>query len=119
MCTLRCQKGSRTLVTFQIPKEVGILIKNSIFMLQKGIGIEPNLFALSHMAVLEDFDLIGCRNLFPLSNMLIFTNLSGLGAFLAMETKERAKFLFEVCRKQFREWYHFLAMKKASFRKIL
>jgi len=56
-------------------------------MLRKGIGIEPNLFALSRMAVLEDFDLIGCRNLFPLSDMLIPANLRGLGAFLAMETK--------------------------------
>ena len=88
-------------------------------MLRKGIGIEPNLFALSCMAVLKDFDLIGCRNLFPLSNMLILTNLSGLGAFLAMETKERAKLLLEVRREQFREWCPFLAMKKASFRKIL
>jgi hypothetical protein len=51
--------------------------------------------------------------------MLILTNLSGLGAFLAMETKERAKFLFKVHRKQFREWCHFLAIKKTGFRKIL
>jgi hypothetical protein len=51
--------------------------------------------------------------------MLIFANLSGLGTFLAMETKERAKFLFKVRRKQFQEWCPFLAMKKASFRKIL
>ena len=60
-------------------------------MLRKGI-IEPNLFALSRMAVLEDFDLIGCRNLFPLSNMLILANLSGLGAFLATETKKEQSF---------------------------
>ena len=80
-----------------------------------GIVFEPNLFALNCMAVLEDFDLIGCRNLFPLSNMLILTNLRGLGAFLAMETKERAKHLFEVRRKQIREWCPLLAMKKASF----
>jgi hypothetical protein len=26
------------------------------------MGIEPNLFALSRMAVLKDFDLIGCRH---------------------------------------------------------
>jgi len=51
--------------------------------------------------------------------MLILANLRGLGAFLVMETKERAKLLFEVRRKQFREWCPFLAMKKASFRKIL
>jgi hypothetical protein len=70
-------------------------------MLRKGMGIEPNLFALSRMAVLEDFDLIGCSNFFPLSNMLKFANLRGLGTFLAMETKERAKLLFEVHRKQF------------------
>ena len=88
-------------------------------MLRKGMGIEPNLFALSHMAVLEDFDLIGCSNFFPLSNMLKFANLRGLGTFLAMETKERAKLLFEVHRKQFRECCPFLAIKKASFRKIL
>ena len=98
---MKCQKGSRTLGTFRIPEEVRILIRNSIFMLRKGIGIEPNLFALSHMAVLEDFDLIGCSNFFPLSNMLKFANLRGLGTFLAMETKERAKLLFEVHRKQF------------------
>jgi hypothetical protein len=86
-------------------------------MLRKGICIKPNLFALSRMAVLEDFDLIGCRNRFPLSNMLILANLSGLGAFLAMETKERTKFLFEVCRKQFREWCRFLAIKRPAFEK--
>ncbi len=59
-------------------------------MFCKGIGIEPNLFAMSHMAVLKNFDLVAGRNLVPLSNMLIFANLSRLGAFLAMETKERA-----------------------------
>jgi hypothetical protein len=71
------------------------------------------------MAVLEDFDLIGCSNFSPLSNMLKFANLRGLGAFLAMETKETAKLLFEVHRKQFQECCPFLAMKKASFQKIL
>ena len=59
-------------------------------MLCKGLGIKPNLFALSRMPVLKDFDLVVGRNLVPLSNMLIFANLSRLGAFLAMETKERA-----------------------------
>ena len=63
-------------------------------MLCKGLGIKPNFFTLTRMAVLKDFDLVVGRNLFPLSNMLIFANLSGLGAFLAMETKEGAKLLF-------------------------
>jgi len=71
------------------------------------------------MAVLEDFDLVVGRNLLPLSNMLIFANLSGLGAFLAMETKERAILLFEVAGKQIRDWGPFLAMKEASLCKVL
>jgi hypothetical protein len=73
----------------------------------------------SSMAVLEDFDLVVGRNLLPLSNMLIFANLSGLGAFLAMETKERAILLFEVAGKQIRDWGPFLAMKEASLCKVL
>ena len=106
--TIKCQKGSRTLGTFWIPEEVCVLVGNSIFMLRKGLGIKPNLFALSRMAVFKDFDLIIHRNLFPLSNMLIFTNLRGLGAFLAMETKERAILLFEGDSKQFWEcWCSF------------
>jgi hypothetical protein len=72
-------------------------------MLCKGLGIKPNLFALSRMAVFKDLDLIVGRNLFPLSNMLIFANLSGLGALLAMKTKERAILLFEVAGKQIRD----------------
>ncbi len=88
-------------------------------MLRKGLSIKPNLFALSCMAVLEDLDLVVGRNLFPLSNMLVFANLSGLGAFLAMETNERAIFLFEVVGKQIRDWGPFLAMKEASLCKVL
>ena len=83
-------------------------------MLCKGLGIEPNFFALSRMAVLEDFDLVVGRNLVPLSNMLIFTNLSGLGAFLSMEIKERAVLLFKVAKKKIQDWGPFLAMKEAS-----
>jgi hypothetical protein len=64
--------------------------------------------------VLEDFDLVVGRNLFPLSNMLIFANLSELGAFLAMETKESATLLFEVAGKQIQVWGPVLAMKEAS-----
>ena len=57
-------------------------------MLCEGLSIKPHLFTMSRMAVLEDFYLVIGRNLSPLSNMLIFANLSGLGAFLAMETKK-------------------------------
>ena len=88
-------------------------------MLCKGLGIEPNFFALSCMAVLEDSDLVVGRNLVPLSNMLIFPNLSGLGAFLAMETKEREIILFEAAGEQTQDWGPFLAMKAASLCKIL
>jgi hypothetical protein len=82
-------------------------------MLRKGLSIEPNLFALSRMPVLKDFDLVVGRNLVPLSNMLIFANLCGLAAFLAMETKERAILLFEATGKQFQDWGPFLAIKEA------
>ena len=66
------------------------------------------------MAVLKDFDLVVGRNLFLLSNMLIFANLSKLVAFLAMETKESAILLFQVAGKQIRVWGPVLAMKEAS-----
>ena len=88
-------------------------------MLREGLGIKPSLFALSRMTVLKEFGLVFDRNLFPLPNMLIFANLSGLGAFLAMETKERAILLFEVAGKQIRDCGPFLAMKEASLCKVL
>jgi hypothetical protein len=53
------------------------------------------------MAVLENFDLVVGRNFVPLSNMIEITGLVGLGAFLIMETKERAVLLLEVIQKQF------------------
>ena len=88
-------------------------------MLCEGLSIKPHLFTMSRMAVLEDFYLVIGRNLFPLSNMLIFANLSRLGAFLAMETKESAILLFEVAGKQIRVWGPVLAMKETSLCKVL
>ncbi len=70
-------------------------------MLCKGLGIKQNLSSLSCMAVLENFDLVVGRNFVPLSNMIEITGLVGLGAFLIMETKERAVLLLEVIQKQF------------------
>jgi hypothetical protein len=52
------------------------------------------------MAVLENFELIVGRNLVPFYNMIKIAGLIGLGAFLVMETKERAVLLLKIAGKQ-------------------
>ncbi len=71
------------------------------------------------MAVLKNFDLVFGGNLVPLSDMIKITGLIGLGAFLIMETKERAVLLLKVVGKQFQDWHSFLAAKKTSLGKVL
>ncbi len=70
------------------------------------------------MAVLKNFELIIGGNLVPFSDMIKIAGLIGLGAFLVMETKERAVLLLEIAGKQFQNWHSFLAAKKASLGKV-
>jgi hypothetical protein len=70
------------------------------------------------MAVLENFELIVGRNLVPFSDMIKIAGLIGLGAFLVMETKERAVLLLKIAGKQFQNWHSFLAVKKTSLGKV-
>ena len=70
------------------------------------------------MAVLNNFELIVGGNLVPFSDMIKIAGLIGLGAFLVMETKERAVLLLEIAGKQFQNWRSFLAAKKTSLGKV-
>jgi hypothetical protein len=70
------------------------------------------------MAVLENFELIVGGNLIPFSDMIKIAGLIGLGAFLIMETKEKAVLLLKIAGKQFQNWRSFLAAKKTSLGKV-
>ncbi len=79
---------------------MSILVGNHGPVLCECVGIKPNLFPLSRMAVLENFELIVGGNLVPFSDMIKIAGLIGLGAFLVMETKERAVLLLKIAGKQ-------------------
>ena len=80
-----------------------------IFVLRESISIQPNFFALSRMAMLEDLSLVTGRDLVPLSDVREVASLIRLGAFLLMKGKEGAQLLLEVIGEELCNWSPFLA----------
>jgi hypothetical protein len=68
-------------------------------VIRESVGIEPNLFPLSRMAVLENFGLVAEGDFVPFSDMIEITGLIRLGAFFIVETKKGAVLLLEIAGK--------------------